>query len=254
MRTKKNNRYIKRASLRRVKKHKRMYGGEVQILYSLDELNEYITKYINGSQCDLFIQVLFEKNKFIEGNDDYYFPLIEIARKLNTLYNIITHHWADNYTYIPNKSVSIDACLQEQTKEEKRFNENKEINREVYNTQKELHKKEWEKYNDYVVRKREYDEQIIKWRKEPTKVDIPTIKKPVLQEKAGKICSIQIYLKPIIKYFENINLSKIAEDYTKTLNIGHEETIETNVYLKLKYYFETDPHHNLISFHIGFCK
>ena len=99
MRTRKNNRYIKRASLRRVKKHKRMYGGEVQILYSLDELNKYITKYIGREQCDLFIQIAFKKNIIIKGNDDYYYPLIEIARNLNTLYYITTHHWENKYRY-----------------------------------------------------------------------------------------------------------------------------------------------------------
>ncbi len=34
MRTRKNNRYIKRASLRRVKKHKRMYGGTHENIFT----------------------------------------------------------------------------------------------------------------------------------------------------------------------------------------------------------------------------
>lgn len=56
-----------------------------------------------------------------------------------------------------------------------------------------------------------------------------------------------------MKNFENIKLSKIAEDYNKTLSVGHEEIIKTNEYLKLKYYLDIDPTRLLLSFHIGWC-
>lgn len=269
VRTKRNNRYIKRASLRKIKKHKKMYGGEVQILHNIDDLHEYITNYNKGEQCDLLIQIAFENKPIvIKGRNDSKYPVIDVASGLADMYMITKHSWINKYIDRQDDLITINQCLDDQDEESRQFylEDNIKLRSGSYDKLLDAYNTQMAEYNDYIKKKKEYDKQFFKG-SEPTKVTEPSIKKPVLQKEVGSFCLIQIKLKKGLKKFEctkpdgtvvdcnfeNIKLSKIAEDYNKTLSVGHEETIETNEYLKLKYYLEIDPKCLLLSFYIGWC-
>lgn len=164
VRTKRNNRYIKRASLRKIKKHKKMYGGEVQILRNIDDLHEYITNYNKGEQCDLLIQIGFESEPIvIKGRNDSKYPVINVANGLTDMYMITKHSWINKYIDRQDDLITINQCLDDQDEESRQFNlnDNMQLRNESYNKLLDAYNTQMAEYNDYIKKKKRIRQTIL---------------------------------------------------------------------------------------------
>ena len=252
VKTRKTNRYIKKFSVRRIIKNKRMYGGEVKSIHNIGHLLEFINKYKQHIQHNTLVQIYYEPVVEIKGRSHYQYKTIDVARKLPDIYSITNQAWVNTY--------ELNQCLDVQDEEERKFNldENKKLRQDSYGRLLQFYNANINQYTAYLKEKKKYDDLIFTWGEtKPIEVKYPTQRKPELQKEVGRFCIITIQLHTRLpNNVEEIQLSQITEDYNKITEDYNKisepnETINTNTYLKIKNYLEIDPQHSLISFYIS---
>ena len=232
VKTRKTNRYIKKFSVRRIIKNKRMYGGEVLSIHNIGHLLEFINNYKQHIQHNALVQIYYEPAVEIKGRSHYQYKTIDVARKLPNIYSITNQVWLNTY--------DLNQCLNVQDEEERKFNleENKKLRQDSYGRLLKIYNANIKQYIAYLEEKNKYDDLIFtRGETKPIEVKYPTQREPVLQKEVGKFCTIKIQLHTRLpNNVEEIQLSQITEDYNKISEPN--ETINTNTYLKIKNYLE----------------
>jgi hypothetical protein len=245
--TKKRNRYIKRSSLRKIKKYKRMYGGTRENIDSLNDLINYIKQYTDQPNIIQLLYITVETSIII--NDETNFLdrqyLIDHAKKLSDIYDIKVEPLSWMGRLITDDSHIPEECLNtspQYSQQKIKYDELKKQLMKEYDEKKQLMKEYDEKNQEYIKQQLEYDKVRFKvFHTKPIKVDKPM--KPILPPLNFCNISIECIRNPNCDHI-TIPIKKIVDDYSKRENDAQNK--DNNTFFKVKYYFESDPDKKLL--------